>query len=169
VIDHPTWTDDRIEVLKAHAASGLTSRQIGEEMNLSRNAVIGKLLRLGVSLSGSKVKPAPPVVPQRPQRPERRAPLDYQRVTRVVEEHVQIRPGKNTERRAEVQVIEATEIVDLPPGESRFACTIERLGYGMCRWPLGQPAADMKYCGAPALGSWCEHHHSVVFPRSRRA
>ena len=42
----PTWTDERLELLKSGFAAGLTCRQIADDIGVSRNAVIGKLNRL---------------------------------------------------------------------------------------------------------------------------
>ena len=45
----PTWTTDRIELLKSHFEAGLTCREIAASIGVSRNAVIGKLTRLGLT------------------------------------------------------------------------------------------------------------------------
>ena len=45
-----TWTDDRVEQLKKLWESGLSASQIAAELgNVTRNAVIGKVHRLGLS------------------------------------------------------------------------------------------------------------------------
>ncbi len=53
----------------------------------------------------------------------------------------------------------------------RFACTIMDLTSETCRWPMGEPAHDMLYCGAPIpMGSYCGYHQSVAYqPAKRRA
>ncbi len=43
-----TWTPERIEQLRNFATSGLSSSQIAAEIGVTRNAVIGKLHRLGL-------------------------------------------------------------------------------------------------------------------------
>ena len=45
----PTWTDERLELLKSHFAAGLTCREIAGDIGVSRNAVIGKLSRLNLT------------------------------------------------------------------------------------------------------------------------
>src|SRR5580658_9320830 len=44
--NNPTWTLERVELLKSHFAAGLSCREIADEIGVSRNAVIGKLSRL---------------------------------------------------------------------------------------------------------------------------
>ena len=52
-----TWSDDRVEQLKKLWESGLSASQIAAELgNVTRNAVIGKVHRLG--LSGRAKAPA---------------------------------------------------------------------------------------------------------------
>lgn len=147
-----SWTDDRVAALKHHAAAGLSASRIAAEMGVTRNAVIGKLSRMGAQLKGTKKPPPQPVRVMKPQ-PAR----------------VKIRPGANTSTSKEVERLEATEIIDLPPDTSAFACTIADLGADMCRYPLSEPTAEMRYCGAPARGSWCARHHRIVWnPVTRR-
>jgi len=45
----PTWTDERLELLKSRFAEGLTCREIADDIGVSRNAVIGKLSRLNLT------------------------------------------------------------------------------------------------------------------------
>ena len=52
------WTDDRVELLKKLWNDGLSASQIANELGqVTRNAVIGKVHRLG--LSGRAKAPAP--------------------------------------------------------------------------------------------------------------
>ena len=53
-----SWTDERIERLKAMWTKGATASQIADELGgVSRNAVIGKAHRLGLESRPSPVKP----------------------------------------------------------------------------------------------------------------
>jgi len=53
-----SWTDERIDQLKALWQKGLTASQIAEDLGgVSRNAVIGKAHRLGLQSRPSPVKP----------------------------------------------------------------------------------------------------------------
>jgi len=53
----------------------------------------------------------------------------------------------------------------------RYTCTIMDLADAACRWPLGEPAHDMLYCGAPTDGhnSYCGWHARIAYsPAGRR-
>ena len=63
-----TWTDDRVEQLKKLWEAGLSASQIAAELgNVTRNAVIGKVHRLG--LSGRAKSPSSAAPRQRKARP----------------------------------------------------------------------------------------------------
>jgi len=63
-----TWTDERVEQLKKLWESGLSTSQIAAELgNITRNAVIGKVHRLG--LSGRAKSPSSAVPRPRKARP----------------------------------------------------------------------------------------------------
>jgi GcrA cell cycle regulator len=56
-----SWTDERIERLKALWTKGMTASHIADELGgVSRNAVIGKAHRLGLQSRPSPVKPNEP-------------------------------------------------------------------------------------------------------------
>src|ERR1044071_2868011 len=61
--DLQTWTDERVELLKKLWADGLSASQIAARMGgVTRNAVIGKVHRLG--LSGRAKTAAAPAQPR---------------------------------------------------------------------------------------------------------
>ena len=73
-----SWTDERIDQLKAMWEKGLTASQIADELGgVSRNAVIGKAHRLGLQSRPSPVKPnetPKKAAPVRKPAPETEAP-----------------------------------------------------------------------------------------------
>ena len=74
-----TWSDDRVEQLKKLWEAGLSASQIAAELgNVTRNAVIGKVHRLG--LSGRAKSPSSAAPRQRKARPAQH----MMRVTRPV-------------------------------------------------------------------------------------
>ena len=60
-----TWTTERIALLKNRIDAGLSCGQIAREIGVSRNAVIGKANRLGLSrfkstIAGQPERPGAP-------------------------------------------------------------------------------------------------------------
>ena len=61
----PTWTPHRIEELKRLHEAGYTCSQIAREIDVTRNAVIGKVSRLGLTRPPGETPPRgrPPASP----------------------------------------------------------------------------------------------------------
>ena len=142
------WSDESIKSLTGLWKDGLSVRQIAVHLGgITRNAVIGKLYRLGFTGRSPSYMPRP-----KPKRANGfKAP-----VSGVVEVRPKPAPA------------EAQMPPSLPPGEFPFACNTYEIGPDMCRWPLGEPTHDMRYCGAPSWGSWCPVHRGVVFKQMVR-
>ncbi len=57
------WTDEAVETLRTMWAAGASAREIGERVGTTRNAVIGKANRLGLSHRAKAAKPKPEAKP----------------------------------------------------------------------------------------------------------
>jgi len=64
------WTDEDVEEASRLWKSGLTGQQVSREMDgkYSRNAILGKMTRIGLSRTGKKIIPKPKVI--KPPKPE---------------------------------------------------------------------------------------------------
>lgn len=147
------WTDERVELLKKLWAEGLSAAQIANKMGgVTRNAVIGKVHRLG--LSGR----ATPAKPQRGCAPS----LEHKETV--------VAPK---ERRPEVKsVIPEPEFIAPLVLESGDRTTVATISNNMCKWPIGDPARDdFHFCGQSTLSgkSYCAYHAHLAFqPPQRR-
>src|SRR5258706_13410493 len=76
--NQPTWTAERIELLKNRFEAGLSCREIACDIGVSRNAVIGKLSRLNLTREkpGDARRPARKAAPKG--RPRTVPRLQYQ-------------------------------------------------------------------------------------------
>jgi len=167
-----SWTDERVELLKKLWAEGLSASQIAGRMGgVTRNAVIGKVHRLG--LSGRATVSRSP----RPRSRKTRQPTHPSQVT-------QFRTSGNTALKPDVEISPDVDVepepqpireVDIPPGERASILTLNE---HTCRWPIGDPGAeDFYFCGRnPKSGMpYCEHHARIAYQplqdrrRQRRA
>ncbi|MDJ0920151.1 MAG: GcrA family cell cycle regulator [Henriciella sp.] len=156
------WTEDRVEVLKKLWAEGHSASQIAKELGgVTRNAVIGKVHRLG--LSGRATPSRPVKRPPRLARPKPRVQPDGSVVTP--------RPAAPSSD-AQTRTVEKAVMVTLPPqpladGE---AATILTLRDSMCKWPIGDPAdPKFAFCGRKATcGPYCAEHAKVAFQPAKK-
>jgi GcrA cell cycle regulator len=135
------WTDEKVEILKARRAEGLSCGVIAAEFGISRNAVIGKCTRLGIV--GRALDPSTGRVKVRP--PHAR--------------HTNLLIGPKSQGR---------EIIELPiePPQCEPVLFIDtRLDD--CRWPVEGEGATMLCCGAQSIigSSWCTYHRRKASAR----
>lgn len=176
-----SWTDERVETLKKMWSEGQSASQIAKELGgVTRNAVIGKVHRLGLSnRAGASSTPAP----ERKSAKAESAPAAKPAAKSAPQEKV-----------IEVTVTPRKPIVPagqpLPPQPSANEISPETLANvrevektskkislmdlteRTCKWPVGDPATeDFWFCGlAVQQGKpYCEAHVSVAFqPMSSR-
>jgi GcrA cell cycle regulator len=150
-----TWTDERVENLKKLWTDGLSASQIAAELGgITRNAVIGKVHRLG--LSGRAKSPASAV--PRPRKP--RTHSHMMRVSRPA-----IRGNTALAHAFELEAEPEPEQIDniIPLGQRR---TILELTEETCRWPIGDPGStEFFFCGGQTLTSlpYCSYHSRVAY------
>lgn len=174
------WTDDRIQLLKQYWEEGRSASQIAELLGegLTRNAVIGKAHRLGLSsrpspLKGGDAKSAEP----------RATPARKPAARKAAAPAARAEPAAPPEPVADVAPPEAPPVrvappppprpapepqprpaftpppaADLPPPRPVVAAknarggkvTLLDLNDRICKWPIGHPdEADFHFCGRP--------------------
>ena len=143
------WTDERVELLRKLWLDGHSASQIAKQLGeVTRNAVIGKVHRLGLSGRATPSQPTRPAFkPPRPPRPA------------VAAAPVQRRPVE----------VRPAPVPPTPPVvyvEERGTATVLTLGAHMCKWPIGDPASDeFTFCGrrAGSEGPYCVEHARVAY------
>lgn len=181
-----SWTDERIDLLQKLWLQGMSASRIARELaeGLTRNAVIGKVYRLG--LSGRAKETSAPTDAGAPQ------PLH---------KHVQRAPARQSPPRPPVRAAQqgvpahgipaqgmvrgATALAARPVAYQAPArapeierrsevvvpivepVTILELRDSMCRWPIGDPTqAEFRFCGArktPGAGPYCNCHAGIAY------
>jgi GcrA cell cycle regulator len=187
-----SWTDERVEALKTMWGEGKSASHIAKELGgVTRNAVIGKVHRLGLSNRGpngerheevetaTPVEPAPAApqpeivaepapVEAHPQRAKESAPVQPIRPKPAVPIAGQPLPPQPPG--AEISSEALANLAEVAKKARRL--TLMQLTERTCKWPIGDPATDdFWFCGLPCTPGkpYCETHVAVAFqPMSAR-
>ena len=194
-----SWTDERVETLKKMWAEGQSASQIAKELGgVTRNAVIGKVHRLGLSnrvgngkddpedeapVTAAKPdvaakpdpRPEPAAAPRpAPERPAAAAaPAAVSNVTPLPIRKAIIPAGQPLPPQPSANEISPEALASVREVEKRAKrLTLMELTERTCKWPVGDPATeDFWFCGLPSVAGkpYCEAHVGVAFqPMSAR-
>jgi GcrA cell cycle regulator len=188
-----SWTDERVEILKTMWGEGKSASQIAKELGgVTRNAVIGKVHRLGLSNrnggggSGAAAKaepkekaaasapkaaapkpepaPAPEPVAAAPI-PAPSAPVPFRKT--IVPAGQPLPPQPSTNEISPEALAKVSEVE-----KKALRLNLMELTERTCKWPVGDPATeDFWFCGLPSQAGkpYCEAHVGVAFqPMSAR-
>jgi GcrA cell cycle regulator len=161
-----SWTDDRVALLRRLWEDGQSASKIAAQLGgVTRNAVIGKVHRLGLS---GRAKSASSSVPR--QR-KARAPGHMMRASRPATQG-NTALATHTAYAYDLDSELETEPVEniVPMGQRR---TILELTEETCRWPIGDPGqAEFFFCGGRPItsGPYCSYHSRMAYqpPSARR-
>jgi GcrA cell cycle regulator len=173
-----SWTDERVETLKKMWGEGQSASQIAKELGgVTRNAVIGKVHRLGLSnraTSNSSVKseakpkaapkaaapkeaPAPKAAEPAAEKPSNVTPLRRQ----IIPAGQPLPPQPSANEISPEALARVSEIE-----KKAKKLTLLELTERTCKWPVGDPATpDFWFCGLPTQTGkpYCEAHVGVAF------
>ncbi|MAQ86394.1 MAG: GcrA cell cycle regulator [Maritimibacter sp.] len=185
-----SWTDERVELLKKMWSEGQSASQIAKELGgVTRNAVIGKVHRLGLSNRASgggaaaeakpaeAEKPAPRAEPAKPaSKPEpakAAAPAAEPEKPAPVARKAIIPAGQPLPPQPSANEISPETLANVREIEKKAKrISLMELTERTCKWPIGDPATDdFWFCGLSVQAGkpYCEAHVSVAFqPMSSR-
>ena len=194
-----SWTDERVETLKRMWGEGQSASQIAKELGgVTRNAVIGKVHRLGLSnrvgakeeeeaaaapAASARAEPAaraepPPKAEPAAARPAAERPAAApapapSNVTPMPMRKAIIPAGQPLPPQPSLNEISPEVLASVREVEKRAKkISLMELTERTCKWPIGDPATeDFWFCGLPSIPGkpYCEAHVGVAFqPMSAR-
>ena len=150
----PGWTNERVELLKRLWSDGHSASQIAAEIGgVSRNAVIGKVHRLGLAGRVTKPNGAQAASGRRP-RAEAESP------------GASVGPTVLAPAPPALALIQPTSVPSAVALPESSRVTIMELRDFMCRWPMGDPSTpDFRFCGDRAITGlpYCTHHSRIAY------
>lgn len=150
-----TWTPEQDALLRSRIDAGDTMRQAAEVLRVTRNAIAGRMMRLGITsknLTGGKT-----------------CTSGFARIKPTR----QPKPVKVTDGRKKKMFSTAYKLAEIVPPTPNKTDAFKPLPgtnpkhwserrRGECSWPVGPDGADQQSCCAPIVkGSWCAVHHRV--------
>jgi GcrA cell cycle regulator len=158
------WNDERVDLLKKLWSDGLSASQIAGRLGgVTRNAVIGKVHRLGLSGRATTSR-------MKSHRPRVRTQTATKRLMKPRFANVGNPALRNLYLGDTEPYVPPAEEVEIPLKERKY---IQTLTESCCRWPIGDPQQpDFHFCGkhkVPGL-PYCEGHARRAFqpPQARR-
>lgn len=175
-----SWTDERVETLKRMWAEGQSASQIAKELGgVTRNAVIGKVHRLGLSNRVEGDDQAAASVAPEPQPAAEPvavvAPAEIPRAAPEPEPEPEVEAAETPEPQPAPQPVFAPRRPIVPAGQPlppqpsaneispetlasvrevekrALKLSLMELTERTCKWPIGDPATDkFWFCGLPS-------------------
>ena len=184
-----SWTDERVEILKRMWGEGQSASVIAKELGgVTRNAVIGKVHRLGLSNRNgggsskattakaekpkAEAKPKPKAAAAAPAAGKANLPAEIPRPSAAAMRKI-IPAGQPLPPQPSANEISPEALARVSEVEKAAKkLTLMELTEKTCKWPVGDPATDeFWFCGlAVQTGKpYCEAHVGVAFqPMSSR-
>jgi len=176
-----SWTEERVDLLKKLLNDGMTASQIAKELGgVTRNAVIGKIHRLGLSSRPDQSAEASGTSEEAKNGPEPQeaAKGDSGQVSangssvplrKTILSADQPLPPQPSANEVSAEALANVREVEMNAPKISLLELTERT----CKWPIGDPATDeFWFCGLAAKPGkpYCEAHIAVAFqpPNSRR-
>ena len=179
-----SWTDERVEVLKKMWGEGQSASVIAKELGgVTRNAVIGKVHRLGLSNRvtsttaktstarsakvESKVKKAAPATTRKAVSSPENVRITPPAIRKIIPAGQPLPPQPSANEISPEALAKVSEIE-----KTAKRISLMELTEKTCKWPVGDPATeDFWFCGLSVkVGKpYCEAHVGVAFqPMSSR-
>jgi hypothetical protein len=144
------WTEEKVNILLRLNDEGRTVREIETELGATKNAIIGKLHRMGRRVNGQ------------PYSPKTIKPVRVRPRLVVYRTYAAFSPEYELQG-------EGTKPAKLSTSEP---CDILSLTTQTCHWPLWAAPDDKNklYCGAPSEGKvYCKQHAATAGQQYRRS
>lgn len=163
------WTDEMIDQLRAMWFEGLTTGEIGKRLGVSKNSIVGKVHRLGLSGRPSPIK-----------KKEEKDTAAETSAKPAKEKNIAQTPKPAAKQKQEKTV--PAEEVSVEKMQVKTECPAKSNSHGgktmltdldnhTCRWPLGDPKDEnFHFCGRRVrIGqTYCDEHANIAYVKANK-
>ena len=146
------WTDEKVEQLRQLWAQGLTANEIAKKLDVTKNAIVGKVHRLCLTA--------------------RPSPIKFKNQEQQVENAEQPAAVETEREEQEIEVAEEVAVVPQTAVKSEKEHTnikLVNLDSHTCRWPIGDPRDDdFCFCGKKVRSgqTYCDEHSMMAYVKA---
>ena len=177
------WDDDSIKLLKKLWDKGLSTTDIAKKMNVSKNAIVGKVHRLCLKARPSPIKKkdeigepvennSVEVAQEQPQETKVEKTSAKKAETETKATKTKAKKAPKTEVKAEIsKKYEAEAEPHKEKGAKKSAKNVKlvELDSHTCRWPIGDPRDDdFCFCGKKVHSgqTYCDEHAQIAYVKA---
>lgn len=169
------WTDKMVEDLRKMWKEGLTTGEIGKRLGVSKNSIVGKVHRLGLSGRPSPIKKK--VVTEDAVATEKN--IEAKSPEPKAKEVQPVKAAKEEKHRPQIKAEVRHEEIESVKIEPKFEprkdgkIMVTHLDNHTCRWPIGDPKDEnFHFCGKKIrIGqTYCDEHAALAYvkPNSKK-
>lgn len=162
------WTDEMVDQLREMWKQGLTTGEIGKRLGVSKNSIVGKVHRLGLSGRPSPIKKKDEVTPKAD---EKESSSAQNKTPKIKPEKVSAPKAQKSEKHVEEENIVEEKIDVLPETKHHHSgkTSLTDLDNHTCRWPIGDPKDEnFHFCGKKVrIGqTYCDEHANIAYVKA---
>lgn len=170
------WTDEMVDQLRAMWKEGLTTGEIGKRLGVSKNSIVGKVHRLGLSGRPSPIKKKDDTEVSASLAPVQQAKeIQKESKEKTVKEKNDCKPTK-IEKTAGKDSFPQHKAETNPETPATFHRRAGKTGLTdldnhTCRWPLGDPKDEnFHFCGKKIrIGqTYCDEHANIAYVKTNK-
>lgn len=165
------WTDEMVDQLRAMWVEGLTTGEIGKRLGVSKNSIVGKVHRLGLSGRPSPIKKKEDNDSEA-EASETAAKQVKEKAAPKEPKPIKVKAEKPAPAPAPVEkAAEKTECPAKPSHHHNGKTMLTDLDNHTCRWPLGDPKDEnFHFCGKKVrIGqTYCDEHANIAYVKTNK-
>ena len=148
------WTDEIVARLRELWAQGLSTAEIGRQLNVTKNAVVGKAHRLGLDETKSQKNAISKKDESKKNKTVTQTVIESKEINAVKDESVKEKLEVRTKKPKKLEFISPKELPSYRKSNSE------------CCWPIGDPGEkDFHFCKAPIVPGkpYCLEHVQIAY------